>query len=153
MSLTPKEKELVSVGASIAAGCKLCTNYHFRQVRKAGASDGEIEQAISDAMRVRDSAARIMERHGLKLLGITRMLLGASEEKDGGDVRGSSGESTRISELVGIAAAFSVNCTSSLEKHLAAARSLGVAEDVIDSVLDLARFIKGRADSLCCKLI
>jgi hypothetical protein len=31
--------------------------------------------------------------------------------------------------LVSIAAAFAVNCTSSLERHLAASRTLAIAED------------------------
>jgi AhpD family alkylhydroperoxidase len=106
MSLTPKEKELVSVGASLAAGCKLCANYHFKKVRKAGATDEEIEQAMTDAIAVRDSARRIMEWHGLKLLG--RKLRGEDSETPG-EGKGNA----RITELVSIAAAFAVNCTSS----------------------------------------
>jgi len=147
MSLTPKEKELVSVGASLAAGCRLCANHHFRVVRKAGASDEEIEQAMNDAIAVRDSAKKIMETHGFKLL----------RRKD----RGSTTDAvvyvientTRIRELVSIAAAFSVNCESNTEAHIAAAHDLGVSDDDIESAVDTARFIKGKADSYCCKLI
>jgi AhpD family alkylhydroperoxidase len=146
MSLTPKEKELVSVGASLAAGCKLCANYHFKKVRKAGATDEEIEQAMTDAIAVRDSARRTMEWHGLKLLG--RKLRGGESETPGEGER-----TTRITELVSIAAAFAVNCTSSLEKHIEAAHSLGITDDDIQAVVDLGRFIKGKADSYCCKLI
>ncbi len=58
-----------------------------------------------------------------------------------------------MTELVSVAAAFTVSCTSSLDKHLAAARSVGVSDDEIQEVVDLARFIKGKADSLCCKRI
>ncbi|UCC82614.1 MAG: carboxymuconolactone decarboxylase family protein [Gemmatimonadota bacterium] len=146
MSLTPKEKELISVGASLASGCKLCANYHFKKVRKAGATDEEIERAMADAIAVRDSAQKIMEWHGLKLL--RRKLLGQESEPSVGD-----GGTTRMTELVSIAAAFAVNCTSSLEKHIEAARRLGVADDDIQSVVDIGRFIKGKADSYCCKLI
>jgi AhpD family alkylhydroperoxidase len=146
MSLTPKEKELVSVGASLAAGCKLCANYHFKKVRKAGATDEEIEQAMTDAIAVRDSARRIMEWHGLKLLG--RRLRGEKSETPG-----EGEDTTRITVLVSIAAAFAVNCTSSLEKHIEAARGLGITDGDIQAVVDLGRFIKGKADSYCCKLI
>jgi AhpD family alkylhydroperoxidase len=146
MSLTPKERELVAVGASLAAGCQLCADYHFKKVRKAGATDEEIERAMTDAIAVRDSARKIMERHGLTLLG--RKLRGKGSETPG-EVVGT----TRITELVSIAAAFAVNCTSSLEKHIEAARSIGVADDEIQSVVDLGRFIKGEADSYCCKLV
>jgi len=135
MSLTYKEKELANVGASVATGCKPCTDYHFNKVREAGAADEEIRQAISDAMAVRDCAREIMECHGLEHLGIART----------GDVRPHEEESTRIKELVSIASAFAVNCTTSVKKHITAARTVGISEDEIQSVLDAARFIKGEA--------
>ena len=56
-------------------------------------------------------------------------------------------EGTRIRELVAVAAAFAVNCTANLERHLNAARALGIPDDEIDEVTKLARFIKGKAAS------
>lgn len=137
MSLNLKEKELVAVGASVAAGCKPCTNYHFKKVREAEASDEEIKQAISDAMCVHNSAKEIMEAHGLKHLGIIKDV----------DDCGCGEKTTRIKELVSVAAAFAVNCTSNLEKHITAAQSVGIIDDEIKSVLDLALFIKNKAAS------
>lgn len=148
MSLTNKEKELVSVGASLAAGCKLCANFHFKEVQRAGASDDEIRQAMMDAIAVRDKARSIMERHGLKLLGL-KFRRAADDDDDAESV----GETDRMKALVSVAAAFAVNCTSSLDKHLAGAQSVGVTDDEIQEVIDVARFIKGKADSLCCKRI
>jgi len=135
MSLTFKEKELTNIGASVATGCKPCTDYHFKKLRDAGASDNEVRQAISDAMAVRDNAKEIMESHGLKHLGISR-------EVDAGD---HPKETTRIKELVSVAAAFAVNCTSNVKKHIAAARTVGISGEEIESVLDAALFIKGEA--------
>ncbi|MFC1714358.1 ATP-binding protein [Candidatus Poribacteria bacterium] len=135
MSLTFREKELVNIGASVATGCKPCTDYHFEKVRQAGASDEEIRTAILDAMLVRDNAKEIMEIHGLKHLGM------ATNAEDTGYTE----KTTRMKELVSVAAAFAVNCTSNLERHIAAARTVGVDEDEITSVLDSALFIKGEA--------
>jgi len=135
MPLTFIEKELANIGASVATGCKPCTDYHFSKVREAGASDEEIKKAISDAIEVRDSANEIMESHGLKHLGIAR---------EGGSPP-SNEETTRIKELVSVASAFAVNCTTSVEKHIAAARALGITEKEIDSILGAAQFIKGEA--------
>jgi AhpD family alkylhydroperoxidase len=135
VSLTYKEKELANVGASVATGCKPCTDYHFNKAREAGAADEEIRQAISDAIAVRDSAKVIMESHGLKHLGIT---------KDA-DVRRRDEETTRIKELVSVASAFAVNCTTSVKKHIVAARTIGISDEDIQSVLDAALFIKGEA--------
>lgn len=70
MPLSVKERELVAVGVSLAAGCKTCTNFHFKKVRGASASDEEIEQAMTDAITVRDKAKRIMEWHGLRTLSV-----------------------------------------------------------------------------------
>jgi AhpD family alkylhydroperoxidase len=135
VALTFKEKELANISASVATGCKPCTDYHFNKVRQAGASDDEIKQAISDAMSVRDNAKDIMESHGLKHLGIKKEVdVGARDE-----------DTTRIRELVSVAAAFAVNCTSSVKKHVAAARAIGITEEEIQSVLDAALFIKGEA--------
>jgi AhpD family alkylhydroperoxidase len=146
MSLTARERELVAVGTSLAAGCKPCTDYHLKKVRKAGASDEEIEQAMKVAIAVRDKAEKIMERHGFKLLGFKRLKRTEDEDEE-------PGETTRMTELVSVGAAFAVSCTSSLEEHVAIARSVGVEDDEIEAVVRLAQFIKGKAESLCCKLI
>lgn len=135
MTLTFKEKELVNIGASVAAGCMPCTNYHFEKVREAGASDEEIRDAISWATSVRDSAREVMEHHGLHHLGITEEIdLGEPVE-----------ETSRIRELVTVAAAFAVNCTINLKKHLAAAETVGITDEEIQAVLKSALFIQGEA--------
>ena len=102
---------------------------------EAGASDDEIKQALSDVTLVRDSAKEIIESYGLKELGIT-------EDIDDG---GSTGKTTRRRELVSIVAAFAVNCTSNLEKHIAAARAVDITDDDIEAVLDATAFVKGKA--------
>lgn len=135
MALTVKEKELVNIGASVATGCKPCTDFHFKKVREAGATDGEIKKAISYAMIVRDSAKEIMESHGLQHLGLSK------EE----DELASAEKTTRMKELVSVAAAFAVNCTTNLKKHIALARNVDISEEEIESVLDAAQFIKGEA--------
>ncbi|MFQ5629906.1 MAG: carboxymuconolactone decarboxylase family protein [bacterium] len=134
---TQAEKELVYIGASVAAGCKPCTSYHVKKAREAGATDEEIEQATSVAIGVRVSAANVMAEHGQKLLGAAA----------GQDAKENGENTSRITELISIAAAFAVNCTSSLEKHLAAGRTVGITDDEIKSVLKGALFIKGKAAS------
>ena len=137
MFLNLKEKELVAVGVSVAAGCKPCTNYHIKKVREAEVSDEEIKQAISDAMCVRNSAKEIMEAHGLKYLGVVNDI----------DECGCIDDTTRIKELVSVAAAFAVNCSTNLEKHITAAKNEGICDEEIKSVLDLALLIKDKAAS------
>jgi AhpD family alkylhydroperoxidase len=143
MSMTVKERELVNIGASVATGCKPCTDYHFEKSREAGATDEEIKQAITDALAVRDSARGIMETHGLQHLGLSK----ACEEE------APETHTTRIKELVSIGAAFAVNCTSNLERHINASRSVGVDEDDVTAVLEAVDFIKGEAAHYAGQLV
>jgi AhpD family alkylhydroperoxidase len=154
MSLSQKERELVSIGASVASGCELCTEVHVRDARKEGASDDEIATSMTRALAVRESAHRVMKRHALKVLG--RRLFGVASDDPG--VGGEKSTATReppkrIDALVSIAASHAVNCPGVLEEHAEAALELGVTEQEIQSVLRLSKFIKGKADSLCCKWI
>jgi AhpD family alkylhydroperoxidase len=135
MSLTVKEKELVNIGASVATGCKPCTDYHFKKVREAGATDEEIKDAITHAMLVRDSAKEIMENYGLQQMEYSK------DEDDAEYIEGT----TRIQELVSVAAAYAVNCTTNLKRHMAAARAVGITEEEIEAVLHAASFIQGEA--------
>jgi len=138
MAMNLQEKELVYFGASVAAGCKPCATYHYEKAQKLGVSDKEIKQAISDAMRVRDSANRNMEQHSLELIGMTQ------DQEDEINAQGA----TRITELVSIAAAFAVNCTSNLEKHIAAARAIGITEyEIYSVIMRVALGVKGEAAS------
>jgi len=135
MALDAKEKELANIGASVATGCKPCTDYHLKKARESGASDQVIKSAITDALAVRDNAREIMESHGLSQLGIAKPTCAT---------RAGAG-TTRIKELVSVAAAFSVNCTTNLQNHVNAARTVGITDDEIRAVLDAAQFIKGEA--------
>ncbi len=135
MVLRLKERELAAVGISVATGCKPCTDYHVKAARKARASDDEIGRAVAAALSVRTSATAIMEAHALAHLG----------EAGHGD--GTGGETDRAKELVSVGAAFGVNCASSLEKHLAAARAIGISDEDIADIVKLAVFIKGMAAS------
>lgn len=137
MAITPKEKELVAVGVSVAASCKPCTDHHVTVARKARATDAEIREAMNVAFAVRRRAADIMEAYAFAHLGEERELVSL----------GFLGEPSRIKALVSVGAAFGVNCVSSLEHHIAAAEISGVSEDDIEEIVKLAAFIKERAAS------
>jgi len=132
--LTEKEQELVAVGASIAAGCRPCTAYHVRAARTAGADEGEIRQAVNDALDVRRSATASMARLAEKQLGGVL----------GPDATNGS-EKSLIGELVSVGAALAVNCVTNLETHLTAAWQLGATARQIQTVLDIARSVKSMA--------
>jgi AhpD family alkylhydroperoxidase len=129
--LTQKEKELIALGTSIAAGCQPCTAHHFKAVRQAGATEAEIRQAVDDALCVRNSATKIMGGLAEKHLGNE---YGAEEP--------CYSSKLLIGELVSIGAALAVNCTTNLETHVQAARAAGATDHQIQMALAVARAVK-----------
>jgi AhpD family alkylhydroperoxidase len=143
MTISTKEKELTAVGVSVATGCKPCTDYHVKAVRKAGATDDEIGQAVADALAVRRTATAIMARHARAHLGKLGPETGSRPTE----------QTNRIRVLVSIGAAFGVNCVSSLEQHLADAEAIGISQREIARIVKLAAFIKTRAASHVERLV
>jgi AhpD family alkylhydroperoxidase len=55
MSLDKKTLELVAIGASVAACCEPCLEFHSKAAREAGATLAEICRAIKMAEKVRQA--------------------------------------------------------------------------------------------------
>ena len=124
-----REKELVAIAISVAAGCKPCTDHHVKV--------DEIRQAMVDAIDVRRRTADIRETYALAHL---------SDDPDVPSVVVSV-EMPRVALLIRVGAAFAVNCVSSLEQYLTAAKDAGVSDDEISEIARLAVFIKKKAAS------
>jgi AhpD family alkylhydroperoxidase len=56
--LTPREIELVAIGAAIGSNCIPCVEYHIGAGKLLGISDAEIRAAIGLADKVRRAPAR-----------------------------------------------------------------------------------------------
>ena len=143
MAITPKEKELVAIGISVAAGCKPCTDHHVTVAQKARATGVEMREAVVDSLLIRHRAADIMEAHALDRLDEERKPV----------TLGSRSTSNRMEAMVSVGAAFAVNCTSSLEHSLATAKAAGVSQDEIMQIVELAAFIKRKAASHVERLV
>jgi 4-carboxymuconolactone decarboxylase len=66
--LTPRERELVALGAAMGSNCVPCVEYHIPESRKVGITDPEIHAAIQYADKVRQVPARKTLQAALKLL-------------------------------------------------------------------------------------
>jgi AhpD family alkylhydroperoxidase len=133
MTISILDKELVAIAVSIAAGCRPCTAHHLAAVRQAGATETAIESAVASAVCVRSSATEGMRRQALEI----------GPQPDG---CGCSAKSV-WEELAALGASLAVNCTENIDKHLAAARALGVAQGDVDVVFALVGKIRARAIS------
>lgn len=62
MTLDDRIKELVAVGASVAANCQPCLQYHVGAALQSGAGEQEIKAAIAVGKLVRRGAAGKMDK-------------------------------------------------------------------------------------------
>ena len=67
-NLSPRERELVALGAAMGSNCVSCVEYHIPESRIAGLSDGEIRAAVLHADKIRQVPARKTLQAALKLL-------------------------------------------------------------------------------------
>jgi 4-carboxymuconolactone decarboxylase len=56
--LSPVERELVAIGASVASNCIPCVTYHVAKAKKLGLSEELVTEAIELADKVRQVPAR-----------------------------------------------------------------------------------------------
>jgi AhpD family alkylhydroperoxidase len=61
-------KELIAVGASAAANCQPCLEYHVGKALELGVDRAEIAQAVEVAKAVRKGAANSMDKLSLNLI-------------------------------------------------------------------------------------
>ena len=66
--LTPREQELVSLGAAMGSNCVSCIEYHIPASRKAGLTEPQISEAIRLADKLRQVPARRTLAAALDLL-------------------------------------------------------------------------------------
>jgi AhpD family alkylhydroperoxidase len=61
-TLSHRDRELVALGAALAANCTPCIEYHVPEARKAGLTDAEIGEAIELADKIkRVPASKVLE--------------------------------------------------------------------------------------------
>lgn len=60
-------KKLIAIGASLAANCHPCLEYHIGRALESGIERKEIQEAIDVARKVRGGATASMDALALKL--------------------------------------------------------------------------------------
>ncbi len=66
--LSPRDRELVALGAAMGSNCVPCVEYHIPESRKVGLNDMEIHAGIQHADKIRQVPARKTLQAALKLL-------------------------------------------------------------------------------------
>ena len=55
-------KELIAIGASLAAHCQPCLTFHVEKARKLGIGEDEIKEAIALGRMIQNGAMSAMDR-------------------------------------------------------------------------------------------
>ena len=134
VGLTTKDKELVAVAASLAAGCIPCTEHHAVAVREAGASEAETQWAAAIGMTVNRRSLSVMGSLAAQRLG-----LGAGVLPDAPDL---VGDEPRLEPLVMVAAAVAAHCVPALEEGMAQAQRAGWTGPDIRRALGVGRMVR-----------
>ncbi len=133
--LTAKEHELISLSASVAAGCRPCTEHHTKAVREAGACERSLTLAVETALAVRASATRAMDDWAAACQG-------PRQTPDAAFVA----EKRLVAELAAVAAAVAVNSVPDLKAHLEGAAQAGATSEQIRATAGIAASIKKVAE-------
>lgn len=133
--LDNKEKALVALAAAMAAGCTRCAEKLHPMGLAAGASADEIEWALYEGLRARESATTIMRRKAEALLDRPLKLA----------AMGGGEGPAQVTELVRIAAAAAANSAAEAARHLEGARLSGAGDPAIATALAIARTVRSKA--------
>lgn len=130
-NLSPEQKELVAVGASVGAGCQPCVSHHLKAGAQAGLDGEQLLSTVTSAERVSAEAAVAMGDHARGELGSTGSspaLLSRLEEA-----------------LASLGAALGANDRTNIERQLRAAAELGATRAQLQQAIDTAHTVQENA--------
>ena len=133
-TLPAKQKHLIGVGASIAAGCQPCTLSFVAAAREAGACERGVRFAVESGLAGRDRATAGMSAFASEELG--------SPELDAAF----RAERALLDALIGVAAAIAGNVASLVKPAVDGARKLGATNEQIELAAVIARKAKRGAE-------
>lgn len=127
--MNKKEKQIVYLSASIAAGCRPCTKYHLRKSSDIGLSEFYIKALIASAISIRKKATYSMESF-------------TANQNSGDDIKLEVQRNINRNDiLAGIAAAYSVNFPSGLKKYISFCRHNGITKRELEEVIAISRSV------------
>jgi AhpD family alkylhydroperoxidase len=130
-NLSPEQRELVAVGASVGAGCHPCVSHHLKAGAKAGLDGERLLAAVTSAERVTAEAAVAIGDHVRGKLGpsVTQPAL-----------------QSRLEEaLASLGAALGANDATNIERQLRAAVALGASRPQLQQAIETAHGVQENA--------
>ncbi len=129
--LSPKQKELVAVGASVGAGCHPCVSHHLKAGTQAGLDDGKLLAAVTSAERVASEASVLVADHARGQLApaVTAPATLTSLED----------------ALAALGAALGANDAAAIDLQLRSALDAGAARSQLEQAIETAKSVQETA--------
>ena len=128
-NLSPAQKELVAVGASVGAGCHPCLSHHLKAGVEAGLNSGHLLAAVSSAEAVASEATILVADLAREKLGSTPTpTLTPLEDA-----------------LAALGAALGANDAAAIDLQLRAAVDLGASRSQLEQAIETARNVQENA--------
>ncbi len=132
--LALRERYLVGLAASVAAGCLPCADYHVQKATRAGITTSELGRTVSLAAAIRHRATEEIVRRDLPRGTPPAADAVAAIEVDGDG-----------STLLAVTAAYAVNSQPLLSSCLDAAISRGASREQLLEAINIARAVRTMA--------
>jgi AhpD family alkylhydroperoxidase len=129
--LSSEQQELVTVGASVGAGCQPCFSHHLKAGARNGLDGEQLLAAVTSAERVTAEAAVAMADHARAKLGSSvtvQAMLSRLEEA-----------------LASLGAALGANDATNIERQLRAAAELGASRPLLQQAIETAHTVQQNA--------
>ena len=130
-NLSPQQRELVAVGASVGAGCHPCVSHHIKAATNAGVSGERLLAALASSKRVAAEAAARMTVHARGQLGAEVTTPAAASPLD--------------DALASLGSALAANDVANIENHMRAATELGASRPQIQDAIATAQKVQENA--------
>jgi AhpD family alkylhydroperoxidase len=130
--LSPQQRELVAVGASVGAGCHPCVSHHIKAASTVGVTGERLLAALAGSERVAREAAERMTVHARGQLATDVMAPAAAA-------------SPLDDALALLGGALGANDVANIEHHLRAAADLGASHAQLEEAIATAQKVQENA--------
>jgi AhpD family alkylhydroperoxidase len=140
-NLCPKNKELIALSSSAIVDCQPCVELHYKGAVAAGATAGEVAEAIALAQAVASGKIKIKTNDYITKVQGSPVAIGKIDDAFGcfrDAVVGSPNLQPKIKELIALADAAIIDCQPCVELHYKGAVSAGASAGEIAEAMALA---------------
>lgn len=134
-ALSERDMEIINLGTSLAAGCQPCLKYHLRKCKGSGFSEKEIIKIIHLTSEI---CARVFEV--MKLRALAQVY---NRQYNGCEYQVICNNRDEL--LLGLAVSYTYSNTCLTDAYIEYAKQSDMSDSEISSIMEISKFISGKA--------